>query len=239
MSYNDPSTSLSTYEAERFTLFPEELSILELHDRHKDDFPLIVRVSKGFYGMDERSSVSEGDIFHIHFVKQEKVVQVRLKDVGDELKIPVNSNLQFGLLYNPFDKLKQAMNGFTITTVGKVLEMPFLPHVLRTSRKVQGLFDENELMIVMEKKEKYGKNYLKVLTPSGQYKHLNESCEGHFVTKPHSVRLFLSDICQQLGNRFPLDAVLYSNADTEDELPLHFKSSSLVTLVKESTSRSA
>ncbi len=47
--------------------------------KYSDEFPLHVRVSKGFYGTSERTSVSEGDSFNIHFIKKTKVRQIYLK----------------------------------------------------------------------------------------------------------------------------------------------------------------
>ena len=42
-------------------------------DKYQEQFPLPVRVCKGFYGSSDRTSVSEGDAFNIHFVKRSKV----------------------------------------------------------------------------------------------------------------------------------------------------------------------
>ena len=42
-------------------------------DKYQEQFPLPVRVCKGFYGSSDRTSVSEGDAFNIHFVKKSKV----------------------------------------------------------------------------------------------------------------------------------------------------------------------
>lgn len=51
----------------------EELNPEDFVAKYSDEFPLYVRVSKGYYGNSERTSVSEGDTFHIHFIKNAKV----------------------------------------------------------------------------------------------------------------------------------------------------------------------
>ena len=52
----------------------EELTLSQLVEKYQESFPLFVRVCKGFYGSSDRTSVSEGDSFNIHFVKKSKVL---------------------------------------------------------------------------------------------------------------------------------------------------------------------
>lgn len=47
-----------------------------------------------------RFVISAGDIYNFHFVKNEKVVSIR-DCGGTHFSIPLNSEIQFGLLYNP------------------------------------------------------------------------------------------------------------------------------------------
>lgn len=51
----------------------ENLPFLEVVENYKDQFPLRVRVSRGYYGPSELTSVSEGDTYTLHFVKHAKV----------------------------------------------------------------------------------------------------------------------------------------------------------------------
>ena len=57
-----------------YILDSEELAPSQFVKKYQDEFPLKVRVCKGFYGHSERTSVSEGDSFNIHFVKHTKVI---------------------------------------------------------------------------------------------------------------------------------------------------------------------
>ena len=58
---------------QEYVLDMEELSLEAFVTKYQDDLPLHVRVCKGFYGHSERTSVSEGDKFNIHFIKKSQV----------------------------------------------------------------------------------------------------------------------------------------------------------------------
>ena len=53
----------------KYNIMPEELSPLQLVQRYQNNFPLCAFVSKGFYGSNERFTLSEGDVYNIHLVK--------------------------------------------------------------------------------------------------------------------------------------------------------------------------
>jgi hypothetical protein len=56
-----------------FDIENEDLNPADFLAKYRDSLPLHVRVSKGFYGNSDKTSVSEGDTFNIHFVKNTKV----------------------------------------------------------------------------------------------------------------------------------------------------------------------
>jgi len=56
-----------------FVIEKEDYTPGEFVKKYSERFPLHVRVSKGFYGNSETTSVSEGDTFNIHFIKKTKV----------------------------------------------------------------------------------------------------------------------------------------------------------------------
>ena len=60
---------------QEYVLDSEELSLGDFIAKYQDELPLHVRVCKGFYGQSERTSVSEGDTFNIHFIKKSQVLQ--------------------------------------------------------------------------------------------------------------------------------------------------------------------
>ena len=59
---------------QEYILDSEELSLENFISKYQDELPLHVRVCKGFYGQSERTSVSEGDTFNIHFIKKSQVL---------------------------------------------------------------------------------------------------------------------------------------------------------------------
>ncbi len=56
-----------------FLIEKEEYTPDKFVKKFSDKLPLHVRVSKGYYGSSESTSVSEGDTFNIHFIKNTKV----------------------------------------------------------------------------------------------------------------------------------------------------------------------
>ena len=70
-------TSTHTHSnVQSFVIEKEEYTPGEFVKKYSERFPLHVRVSKGFYGNSETTSVSEGDTFNIHFIKKTKVCTV-------------------------------------------------------------------------------------------------------------------------------------------------------------------
>ena len=62
-----------SYVWQDFIVEEEEFSPKEFVSKFRDELPLHVRVSKGFYGNTEKTSVSESDCFNVHFIKNTKV----------------------------------------------------------------------------------------------------------------------------------------------------------------------
>lgn len=203
----------------------DELSLSEFVDRYKDNFPVRIRVSKGFYGNSNLTSISEGDMFNVHFLKNTKVVVL---DDGSctEFKVALNSAIEFGLLYNPHKNKEAAKVGLMFEKVSDVMAMKTLPKVMKALEAYKGSSPEssveaNELLIVKSVKSKKLKGkVLKVYSPRlKKKKELPEGCCGKFSTKPYDVRMFLPEIEELLADSFPLQFMLYVNSDTVGEIP--------------------
>ena len=211
-------------------MLPEELSLLQLVEKHQDLLPLCVHVCKGFYGSSERFSVSEGDIYNIHFVKKAKVVLVQ--DCSRvEYRIPINSSVEFGVLYSPEGNLPKALDGYKYPKVSDIMTASPLPKVVRANMMFKGTAPDNsieksELLIIKDIKQKANRRYLIVYSlTTSKVKHLFESCEGHFSTKPYDVRLFLPEILEHVPQPFPMAVYLFVHSDTSEDLPHHLFSS--------------
>ena len=194
---------------------------------------------KGFYGPTDRSSVSEGDIYNIHFVKKAKVVIVRDCSKVD-YRIAHNSSVKFGVLHNPEGNVQKALDGYKYPKVSDIMAISPLPKAIRATMEFKGTaaentVEKNEIYITKEINLNGNRRCLVVYSVTkSMMKYLFESCEAHFSTKPYDVQLFLPEILEHFPQPFPTMCYLFVNSDTSQELPHHLTSSA-VTLAGEST----
>ena len=235
-----PSTNeLIPIDIQSYNIFPDELTLTKLVEKHQDLFPIRVHVCKGFYGPTERSSVSEGDIYNIHFVKKAKAVIVRDCSKVD-YRIALNSSVKFGVLHNPEGNVQKALDGYKYPKVSDIMAMSPLPKAIRATVEFKGTavdntVEKNEIYITKEIKPNGNHRCLVVYSVTKSIlKYLFESCEAHFSTKPYDVRLFLPEILEHFPQPFPTTCYLFVNSETSQELPHHLTSSA-VTLAGEST----
>ena len=223
-------------------ILSDELTLTKLVEKHQDLFPIRVHVCKGFYGLTERSSVSEGDIYNIHFVKKAKVVIVRDCSKVD-YRIALNSSVKFGVLHNPEGNIQRALDGYIYPKVSDIMAISPFPKAVKATVEFKGTavvntVEKNEIFIIKEIKPKGNRRCLVVFSiTKSMTKYLFESCEAHFSTKPYDVRLFLPEILEHFPQPFPTMCYLFFNSDKSQELPHHLTSSA-VTLAGESTDMS-
>ena len=195
----------------------DKLSLSKFLSLYHKEFPIQIRVCKGFCGPSEDTSISEGDRFNVHFVKYTTIVTVEY-DNGSRYHIPLNSAVPFGILYNPENNLSDAMKGYRFETVADLLRMSTLPVVVLARKTFQGSSAEssifaNEVLLVRKvlSKRLGTKQQLKVFSlKENREKVLNLNCAGNFSTRPKDVSLFLTEILKHLPDIFPCKAVLYN-----------------------------
>ena len=182
------------------------LTLKQVIEQHQNEFPLEVAVTAGYFGESEQDTFSEGDRLNFHFVKHISVAILETF-TGRTIKVPLNSALQFSVLYNPKNDLKEATTvGYTFKSVKELLmqmEMPRLVCVTKqhTSSNVTHSVEKGEILVIDEVKHgRFGGQSL-LCTPfnSNKQKRLSESCQGFFSTKPEELKLFLPDLINKLG----------------------------------------
>ena len=204
----------------------EKLSLPKFLSLYHKEFPIQIRVCKGFCGPSEDTSISEGDRFNAHFVKYTTIVTVEY-DNGSRYNVPLNSAVPFGILYNPDNNLSDAMKGYRFETVSDLLRMTTLPVVIFARKAFQGSSAEssisaNEVLLVKKvvSKRLGTKQQLKVFSlKENKEKVLNPNCAGNFSTRPKDVCLFLPEILKHLPDIFPCKAVLYNVSSLATERP--------------------
>ena len=90
---------------------------------------------------------------------------------GAHFSTPINSDIQFGLLYNPVGDTVQAVKGYSFKTVGELAKYDIPPRVIRATRSYnvsdpKSSIEAEEILIV----KKIGrtaikrKHYIRVLS---------------------------------------------------------------------------
>ena len=205
----------------------EELQLSEFIKRYSSRLPTVVKVAKGFYGVSDQTAITTGDKFVLHFTKNTKVMIAVGEDGRSSFSFPLNSSIQFGLIFNPNNNLEAAKKGLFFTTIAEICAMKILPKVICATKAYHGNNAEssvgtNEILIVLSSKSTLGKKQLKVHSVTmNKRKTLPENTAGHFSTAPWDIRMTLQEIRQYVSCPFPCKAVicpsndLYSNSLTE------------------------
>eukprot|EP00731_Ephydatia_muelleri_P034474 Em0061g12a len=211
-----PSTNeLIPIDIQSYNIFPDELTLTKLVEKHQDLFPIRVHVCKA------------------------KAVIVRDCSKVD-YRIALNSSVKFGVLHNPEGNVQKALDGYKYPKVSDIMAMSPLPKAIRATVEFKGTavdntVEKNEIYITKEIKPNGNHRCLVVYSVTKSIlKYLFESCEAHFSTKPYDVRLFLPEILEHFPQPFPTTCYLFVNSETSQELPHHLTSSA-VTLAGEST----
>ena len=125
-----------------------------------------------------------------------------------------------------------------------VLANKKLPRAVRAGQAWKGSgpdssVDANKLLLVGVTKTKVKTKYLKVFSPAADKKKaLPEHCIRRFSTRPYDIyRVYLPEIVHRLKDPFPLQAVLFINSETAQDIPI-FLMSSIIALKSQSVDTS-
>lgn len=87
------------------------------------------------------------------------------------LSLPLNSSVQFGLLYNPSGEMSRAMKGYTYRTVKDLAACKVLPHIVRATKaynsgKPDTSVEAEEVLVItgIERSTRYQMVGVKVLS---------------------------------------------------------------------------
>ena len=212
----------------------ESILLSEFISRFSSNLPTRVEVLNGLCSSSTDLSISQNEQFNLHFIKHTRVVLLKDSEGLEELSVPLNSSVLFGLLYNPNGKEDEAKEGFRFETAASLMAMKDLPLVVCATKAYKGLTAEmsvevDEVLLVKEitKGSKSGlpgvskkAKLLKVYSiGSGREKYLAEKCAGNFSTSPKDVRLHIStmvqnDIC------FPQRAIMFPDTAIDRALSI-------------------
>ena len=191
------------------------MSLQQLVAEYGDKVPIQIRVLKGYCGNTPRTTISRGDTYNVHFVKCTQVVTVRNAS-RDQYSIPINSAIKFGMIYDPENNRKKAMQGYTFHRVADITALHQLPKVISLEREVSNEGEDSEesitdVLIVkgIQKFKVSGKKCLSVFNLEAKTEEiLPDSYCRSFSTKPSSIMIHLPDIIEHVVNPFPGDAIM-------------------------------
>ena len=189
------------------------MSLSELNRSPQCKLPMQVMVTTGFQGPSRKSTIPDGEHLNLLCLKKRKLVVIETL-TGMKIKVPLNSSLQFGILYNPTNNLKQAVKGFHYKTAGNILSLSVLPKLICATKQHKATRQENavhkrEVLLLYEATtNSQSKRALPCIQmDSGKHKNLLEDCAGLFTTQPASVKMFLPEIINHID--LPQMAVVF------------------------------
>lgn len=208
--------------SDKYVQDSKSMSLNEFIEKHKKSLPVQVVVTKGYYGACERTSISDGDTFSIHFFKQTRVVKIQDSN-GYKYTVPLNSSVRFGPVYDLKSLKTPADAKYHFKTVSEIVQLKELPKALRATKAFKGSsqensVEENDLLLVREVKQKRGLRTSKVLkcihAATGKKKNLQEECAGYFSVSSSDTQLYLPEIIDHLS--LPQSAVIYLTSEKAD-----------------------
>ena len=199
-------------------------TIQSLIEKYSKCVPLRIRVLQGYCSDTADINISTGDLYDVQVMKTTKVVTIRDQD-GMTYRVPLESMMKFGLVFNLSSNYDEGLCGYTFRTVSDLTSLSILPRVVCTVRALKGndarsSVQENEILVVQQaiKSMFRGKRGIKVYSVTANIeKVLPEDCDVGFSTNPSLVRLQLSDIINHISYPFPAHAVMYPSAENVDE----------------------
>ena len=208
----------------------ETMTLAELADTHSSRFPLKIYLLDGYYGQTAHFTLSSSDMFDVHFAKRTQVMTVR-DSLGTNYSIPLNSAIQFGMIYKPRFSKEDESPQTVFQTVGELLSLDPLPKVVRATSQWGKLsekggkaaVEENELLIVkgVYKPALRNKRALKCYSVQNKIrKLLPEECEGNFSVAPEQTKLHVYEFSMKLKDIFPCKAMMYLYDDSVRDSPL-------------------
>ena len=172
--------------------------------KHHTEFPVQIKVCSIHEGV--KVNLNKGDVYNVHFLKNTDVVSM-VAGGGTRYVVPLNSAIEFGIVYDPTSNVQDAIQGFVFSNAGEIMSTGFLPPIICAQKSYEvssqdGSVQEGDVLAVHEVKQKLLRNKCLSCTDvrTDQRKKLIESCSGDFSTTPDNVKIFLPQILRY----FPL-----------------------------------
>lgn len=201
------------------------LTIPKLIAKYRHHLPMCIKLREGYSCPFMGGSISQGDVFNLHFVMHSRAVVMSDSNQKESHSIPLSSSVLFSPIFDPQKNPKQALAGYSFKTVGDLMSSNPMPHIVKATAAVTGpsldsSVKKNEILVVKELVKVPGSkhNSLRVHSLRHGEKILPAKCVGKFSTKPANIQVTLSTIDEH-SIPFPLKAKLVPSAEFEHLLP--------------------
>ena len=188
------------------------LLLAEVAEHHSQSLPMVVEVSSSLYGMCGSTTLLDGELLSLNFFKETDCVEVQ---AGKKPKrsIPINSTLQFSVLYNPTDNVDEARKGTMFKSVGKLMSAKTLPRVVcvtgvPSSESACSLVAAGDVLTIKDTKRKRGgKGHMTCHhIRRNQDVKLKECWAAQFSTSPELIKLRLPELLDLIA--LPVEVVV-------------------------------
>ena len=204
-----------------------------------EPLPKMVRVSAGYYGETEKTSISEGEEFVFYLLKTVQAIPAR--PVGslyssEKFHIPISSMLKIAVI----DKHSDSIRKYVYSSPGDLMtnrkECPRVVCVTKDHFIQSTLLPAGTLLFLDEKPNKKLMSEHRIIrckTRKNKLHELSMNSSCHLTTHPADTQIYIREY-QALVNKFPVDVQLFhGDSDTIYEEPSEVTSSIGMTLTLE------
>lgn len=198
----------------------------EIVTTYSHALPTRVKILQGYCCESSDINLRKNAVYDIHAIEHKRMLMVRDDDEMIHAISP-QAHVKIGLIYNPINNIKQSLNGFEFRSVSDITSVSVLPRLIAATRTVASKEDKNrvsegEIFIIKDAyrsilKRKKGLKVISLLTRSSKV--LLDNCQGHFTTKPSSVKMDLPEFLKRVNDLSSLEAVLYPSNSLSSDFP--------------------
>ena len=138
-------------------------------------------------------------LMYTSLIKETTIVHAVCSQSGRNLIVPINSFIQFSVMYNPVENNEVAETGFSSLTTNQLFNIHPLPQVVAVEKHLAGekkasTFVTGEVLFL---KGFDGRKCISI--PSHELKFLRESMKISVTTNESKIQLYLSEVVQYLA----------------------------------------
>ena len=197
----------------------DPMGLADFVKKFQNRFPIQMKMCSSHNGV---IMVNEGDTYNVHFLKLTDVVSITASG-GTQYTVPLNSAVEFGVLYNPTNKLQDATVGYIFPTAGEIMSAGLaIPPLVCVQQNCEissqdGSVQAGDILLIQKVKQKRLRKML-VCTDirTEQKKYLLENCSGNFSTTPSQVKLYLPQLLRHVP--LPQYCILYYSGKNAQEV---------------------